>query len=82
MREIGAFEAKAQFSRLLAEVRLGRSFTITHRGRAIARLAPVAPKDEVRTRAALERLQRRAANIASSRVSEEEIRAWRDEGRR
>lgn len=37
---IGAFEAKAQLSRLLRAVEQGKQFTITVRGRPVADLVP------------------------------------------
>jgi prevent-host-death family protein len=39
--EIGAFEAKTRLSELLEEVRRGRTFVITRRGRPVAELRPV-----------------------------------------
>jgi prevent-host-death family protein len=39
---VGVRELKSSLSRYLNEVGLGRSVTVTHRGRAIARLVPVA----------------------------------------
>ena len=39
--EIGAFEAKNRLSELLRGAEAGRSFVITRRGRAVARLVPV-----------------------------------------
>jgi len=38
--EIGAFEAKNRLSELLRAAEAGRSFVITRRGRAVARLVP------------------------------------------
>lgn len=38
--QIGAFEAKTRLSELLRKVEQGERFTITHRGRPIAELAP------------------------------------------
>ncbi|MCX7114408.1 MAG: type II toxin-antitoxin system prevent-host-death family antitoxin [Gammaproteobacteria bacterium] len=38
--EIGSFNAKAQLSKLLHEVQLGRCYTITLRGRPVADLIP------------------------------------------
>ncbi len=38
--EIGAFEAKNRLSELLRGTEAGRSFVITRRGRAVARLVP------------------------------------------
>lgn len=39
-KEIGAFEAKTHLSEVLEEVRKGRTFVITKRGRAVAELRP------------------------------------------
>lgn len=41
MEFIGSFQAKTHLARLLARVERGESFTITRRGRAVARLAPM-----------------------------------------
>lgn len=38
--KIGSYEAKTKLPELLRAVRRGRSFTITHRGEAIAELVP------------------------------------------
>lgn len=38
---IGSFDAKTHLARLLTRVERGESFTITRRGRAVAKLAPV-----------------------------------------
>ena len=38
--EIGAYDAKTRLSELLRQVRLGKRFTITNRGEAIADLVP------------------------------------------
>ena len=38
--EIGAYEARTRLHELLREVRAGRRFTITNRGKAIAELVP------------------------------------------
>jgi len=39
--EVGAFEAKTHFSRLLRGAMIGKSFVITQRGKAVARLVPI-----------------------------------------
>lgn len=41
MQTVGAFEAKTHLSRLLASVKRGETFTITHHGQPIAKLVPV-----------------------------------------
>ncbi len=38
--EIGSYEAKTKLPKLLRQVKAGKSFTITNRGRAIADLVP------------------------------------------
>lgn len=40
MIEIGAFEAKDKFSRLLDRVQLGEEVVITRRGKPVAKLVP------------------------------------------
>ena len=47
--EIGAYEAKTKLPELLRQVRAGKRFTITNRGKAIADLVPslsLKPKDK------------------------------------
>lgn len=44
MNRISVVKAKANFSRLLAEVESGREVVITRRGAAVARISGVAPK--------------------------------------
>ena len=41
--EIGSFDAKTRLAELLREVEQGRAFTITRRGRPVARLVPFEP---------------------------------------
>jgi len=43
MREMGAFEAKNTFGRLLDQVEHGEEIVITRRGRAVARIVPADP---------------------------------------
>jgi prevent-host-death family protein len=50
MDDIGAFEAKTHLAALLDRVEQGEELVISRRGRAVARLVPVA--DAARTRAA------------------------------
>ena len=48
--EIGSYEAKTKLPELLRQVKAGKSFTITNRGKAVADLVPssgVGPKDRV-----------------------------------
>jgi len=54
---IGAFEAKAQLSRLLRAVEQGEQFTITVRGRPVADLVPHRSPSSEGVAAAIEALQ-------------------------
>ena len=46
--EIGAFEAKTRLSELLENVRRGRAYRITRRGRPIAELRPIESEPDAR----------------------------------
>jgi prevent-host-death family protein len=43
MESVGSFEAKTHLPRLLERVAQGEEFTITERGKPVARLVPVVP---------------------------------------
>jgi len=81
---IGAYDAKARLSELLDRVERGQHIVITRHGKPVARLVPnleldrTAARDAVARLVALgERLARRGVNL-----SDAEIRALREEGRR
>ena len=78
--EIGAFEAKTKFSELLRKVAQGERFTVTLRGKAVARLEPVLETgiSEDEREAAFERLR----NPSISGVSTETLIEWIREGRK
>lgn len=86
MAQIGAFEAKTNFSKLLARARRGETTTITHRGEPVARLVPAVdgPDDAAAqaSLAAFERLRQRARERQGPPITREEIREWINEGRR
>jgi len=76
--EIGSYEAKTKLPELLRQVRAGKSFTITNRGKAIADLVPSAglkTKDKV---AAVEKLK---AFMRDDPVKGVDIKALIAEGR-
>ena len=77
--QVGAFEAKTHFSRLLAAVQRGERVTITRRGRPVAVLVPA---DEVRDEGFTEVVEQLAALRERTRSGPESIRALRDEGRK
>ena len=83
MIEIGAFEAKTHFSKLLDRARHGEEFVITHRGEAVARLCPLDDgRSETAARAAFERLRRRAGEHDGPAISTADILDWKAAGRR
>jgi prevent-host-death family protein len=46
MDTVGAFEAKTNFSALLERVERGEQITITRRGKPVARLVPIRPREK------------------------------------
>jgi prevent-host-death family protein len=81
---IGAYDAKTRLSELLDRVERGEQIVITRHGKPIARLVPNSEPDHAAAREAVarlialgERLTKRGVNM-----SDEEIRALREEGRR
>ncbi len=49
-KSLGAFEVKTHLSQLLEQVKRGKSFTITKRGRPIAKLVPLSSRDPMSLR--------------------------------
>jgi prevent-host-death family protein len=62
---ISAAEANRSFSRLLREVREGRSYVVTAHGRLVARIIPCNDTDAVRATARSALLQRLGAQNAA-----------------
>ena len=82
MSAIGAFDAKNRLGQLLDAAERGEETVITRHGRPVARLVPALPAfDRKAALAALTRIRARARTAASP-PSLDELRAWRDEGRR
>ncbi len=82
MSAIGAFDAKNRLGQLLDAAERGEETVITRHGRPVARLIPALPPfDRKAAHAALDRIRARARGLATP-PSLEELRAWRDEGRR
>ena len=69
---IGAFEAKAQLSRLLRAVEQGERFTITVRGKPVADLVPHRPESAQGVAAAVAALQAfpRIQGVADAEVAD------------
>ena len=81
---IGAYDAKIRLSELLDRVERGEQIVITRHGKPIARLVPEGGHDKARAKAAVARLRALRAELSARGVdlSDAEIRALRDEGRR
>ena len=56
-QQIGAFEAKTHFSRILDKAEHGEDFIITKRGKAVAKIIPFEKKPEMTRQEALEKLK-------------------------
>lgn len=80
MREVQSSDAKTHLTQLLSEVERGESFTITRRGRAVARLVPA---DDLR-RGEIEKTMQQIVSLRASlpRIPADEIRQARHEGHR
>lgn len=55
MNQVGVRELRQNLSRYLVQVKAGESFTVTERGREVARLTPSGPADSPIARLAAER---------------------------
>jgi len=81
MKQVGAFEAKNTLSALLDLVERGEEVVITRHGRPAAKLVPTKPGvDPAQARAAAQRIRTRAAAL-KCKMTLDEIKAYRDEGR-
>ena len=81
---VGAYDAKTRLSELLDRVEKGEQIIITRHGRPVARLIPEGGRDIAAALEALNPITARLKQLATSgvRITQAEIRAWRDEGRR
>jgi prevent-host-death family protein len=78
--EIGAFEAKNCLGQLLDRVERGEEIVITRRGKAVARLAPLAEKRDINAaRKAVDAIFERSRGVTLGRLA---IRELIDEGRK
>lgn len=78
-KEVGAFEAKTHFSRLLEEVLQGESITITRHGHPVAKLVPIQSRDQAERIENIERLKELAKGKSLGGLDWKELR---DEGRK
>jgi len=54
--QVGAFEAKTHFSQLLEKVEQGADFTITKRGKPVAKIIPFVQEKKMTRKEAIEQL--------------------------
>lgn len=82
MSEVGAFEAKTHFSKLLDRAAKGEAITITHRGKPVARLIPAnsGPSAE-KAWSIYRRMRARADRMGGRPFNWAEWKTYRDEGR-
>ena len=80
--DVGAYEARTHFSKLLARVQRGERFVITRHGRPVAELRPVGSRSREEIRAAIAWLADfQARHVAEGPTVRELIREAR-EGRK
>jgi prevent-host-death family protein len=83
MDSISLFDAKNRLSALIDQVAGGQKVTITRRGKPVARLVPVAPETEqLRNAVADLRALRQSIAARGEVFTWDELKAYRDEGRR
>ncbi len=79
MKEIGTFEARRRFGRLLDRVEAGEEVVITRRGKAVARLVPQCwTFDRARSRRAAQAIRATRKGVTLDRL---DIKALINEGR-
>jgi prevent-host-death family protein len=85
MATVTAFEAKTRFGELLERVSKGEEVVITRHDKPVARLVPEGARrqDDVRRSVeGLRDLQQRIRRRSKARLTDREVRAAIDEGRR
>jgi prevent-host-death family protein len=84
MKHVGMFEAKTNLSALVEEVEKGGSVVITRHGKPVAKLVRAESElsaDEIASRRDALVAIRKLANELKINATQEEIKAWIDEGR-
>jgi len=79
--EIGAYDAKTRLPELLRQVKTGKRFTITNRGKAIADLVPSGAACAPDAKAAIEKFQAFLRDNPVKAQRKVAIRALIEEGR-
>ena len=80
-QQIGAFEAKTYFSKIINEAEQGKEFIVTRRGKAVARIIPFEKKPEMTFKEAVEQLME-MRKLYRGEPGSFDIRAAIEEGRK
>jgi prevent-host-death family protein len=84
MKHVGMFEAKTNLSALVEEVEKGGQVVITRHGKPVAKLVRAEPKlteEEIASKMEALLALRKLANELKINATQEEIKAWINEGR-
>jgi prevent-host-death family protein len=84
MKHVGMFEAKTNLSALVEEVEKGGTVVITRHGKPVAKLMPAQPEltqEEIAQRRDALMKIRKLANELKINATQDEIKAWINEGR-
>jgi prevent-host-death family protein len=84
MKHVGMFEAKTNLSALVEEVEKGGSVVITRHGKPVAKLVRAEPEltpEEIASKTEALLALRKLANELKINATQEEIKAWINEGR-
>ena len=80
-QQIGAFEAKTNFSKIINEAEKGNEFIVTRRGKAVARIIPFEKESEMTFKEAVEQLVE-MRKLYRGEPGSFDIRAAIEEGRK
>jgi len=80
-QQIGAFEAKTNFSRILLQTEQGEDFVITKRGKPVAKIIPFRQEPEMTRQEAFEKLTE-MRKLYRGKPGDFNIRQAIEEGRR
>jgi len=80
-QQIGAFEAKTYFSKIINEAEQGNEFIVTRRGKAVARIIPFQKEPEMTFKEAFEQLAE-MRKLYRGEPGSFDIRAAIEEGRK
>ena len=80
-QQIGVFEAKTHFSKLLEKIEQGNDFIVTKRGKAVARIIPFEKEPEMTFKEAVEQLVE-MRKLYRGKPGSFDIRAAIEEGRK